>query len=225
MLLNGAHLLPDGSGALVWPKEHLIALADPLTNTSTPRAAAARLPALFKILATVLNRRRPRAVLWLGETLPRLYRDGLLGKTEAKALTAMLAAHDWVWVEAAAYQRGPLTFRATASAETPIGEVAGGLAPVARLRRGEDSETRPCYVFDGRRLLLPAFGSDGTGTDVLSPALKPLFRRPFAALMVSGGRIKTMTRAQLEAQFPRQSPAAAAATGRVGTRMKLGSGE
>ncbi|KAF0223838.1 MAG: hypothetical protein FD176_1666, partial [Rhodospirillaceae bacterium] len=55
MLLNGVHLLPDASGALVWPARQLLAVASP------PTAMAAQ---AVRRLAALARQRRPRSILW-----------------------------------------------------------------------------------------------------------------------------------------------------------------
>lgn len=192
MLLNGVHLLPDLSGALVWPKQRLVAIADPLP--SEHRVAAREAVALVKQMASVLRQKRPERVVWLGGTLPGLHAADSLGKREADELDRMVRAHDWAWVaEGGELAVDALVFRPDAQPKADPGEVAARPSPMA----GLDGTSFPCFVIDGRRLVLPAFGPRLGGIDVLSPAFQPLFRRPFQALMLAGGRIVTRPRARL----------------------------
>lgn len=207
MLLNGVHLLPDLSGALICPKERLVAVSDPLADgarepLSAPTDAVRR-------LAAVLRQRRPAMVLWLGSALPRLLAQGRLGRREADELARMAATHDWVWVAEdlpeglpgralPEIRQGSLTFRHRSALDSRVGEVSASPWPMAVLSEGEQAVSLPCFVLDGRRMVLPAFGPrPAGGTDVLSPAFQPLFRRPFTALLLGGGRILTRSRAKL----------------------------
>ncbi len=217
MLVNGAHLLPDGAGALIWPRQHLVAVAEPQVANGSRTA-----PAMIKLLATLLRRRRPRAVIWLGPVLPALFDEGGLARSDAAALTELVAAHDWTWVRADEHVCGPLTFRLDASPDAPPGEVAARPAPQAVLGGRDGPVALPCYAFDGRRVLLPGFGGLGRGSDVLSPPFKPLFRRPFTVLIAAGGRIRTLTRAKLEAESPRRPEPATPRPKSPGVRMRLG---
>jgi metallophosphoesterase superfamily enzyme len=215
MLLNLVHLLPDLTGALICPKQRLIALSDPLTPGDSPRRVADTLRAL----ATLLRQRRPARVVWLGSTLPALAASGRIEAAELAHLTEGLS---WVWVadslpdglpgEAVAELKcGGLTFRHQSGPTAKPGEVLGSPWPEASC----DGQTRPCFVLDGRRLILPAFGPrpDG-GTNVLAPPVHSLFRRPFQVLMLAGGRIVTRPRARLDG-------AAAAAGSGTGQRISL----
>jgi hypothetical protein len=44
--------------------------------------------------------------------------------------------------------------------------------------------TAPCFVTDGRRLILPAFGAFTGGLNVLDPAISRLFRKGFQATLL-----------------------------------------
>ncbi|HTH16927.1 MAG TPA: hypothetical protein VL974_09760 [Magnetospirillum sp.] len=199
MLLNGVHLLPDLSGALICPKERLVAFSDPIAD---PAARQAPLDAvdLVKRLTAVLRQRRPAKVVWLGGALPALQENGRLAKREADAVNALAQAHEWHWLkDGDEVKLGGLTFRPTAQAGASApGEVSAQPWPVASV----DGQTWPCFVIDGRRLVLPAFGGRDDGVNVLSPRFQQLFRRPFQALMLAGGRILTKPRARLEAPPP-----------------------
>lgn len=205
MLLNGVHLLPDLSGALICPKQRLVAVSDPIGDPAA-RAAPQRAAEALKRLAAVLRQRRPAAVLWLGASLPTLLAEGRLAMREADELARLTAEQSWHWVAdglpaglpghaAAELKLGGLTWRhAGLPGSAALGEVSAQPWPVARM----DGQDWPCFVFDGRRLVIPAFAGHGDGTNVLSPRFLSMFRRPFNALMLAGGRLVTRPRARLE---------------------------
>jgi DNA ligase-associated metallophosphoesterase len=58
------------------------------------------------------------------------------------------------------------------------GEVAGHLHPCARVMAHARRVRRACFVTDGRRLILPAFGAFTGGLNVLDPAIAGLFEAP-----------------------------------------------
>ena len=99
-----------------------------------------------------------------------------------------MAGRDWVWIagnhdpgplalggrhlaDAAA---GPLTFRHAAEAAAAPGEVSGHFHPKLRLPLRGGALTRPCFLLDGRRLILPAFGAYTGGLWADHPALAGL---------------------------------------------------
>lgn len=54
-------------------------------------------------------------------------------------------------------------------------EIAGFLHPAARVSTFGHIVRRPCFVGNGRRLLLPAFGASNGGNNVLDETFRPLF--------------------------------------------------
>ena len=58
-----------------------------------------------------------------------------------------------------------------------LGEVAGHLHPCARVKGRGGSVRRRCFVTDGERLILPAFGAFAGGLNVRDAAFRGLFRR------------------------------------------------
>lgn len=191
MLLNGVHLLPDSSGALVWPARQIVAVADPV-NAEDGRAAPQAAAEAVRRLAVLARTRRPRAIIWLGRPLPAWTPD--LPARERRLLDQLSAEQICHWVEDC-LTIDALTFRVTAppGAAKP-GEVVARPSPLARC----DGQVAPAFVVDGRRLALPAFGPRPQGTEVMTPAFLSLFRRPFHALMLLGGRVVTRPRARLE---------------------------
>lgn len=213
MLLNSVHLLPDLSGALVCPRERLVAVSDPIGAPAARQAPQLAAEAL-KRLAAVLRQRRPAAVVWLGAALPTLLAESRLGKREADELARMAGDHAWHWVaedlpaglpgtSAAEVKLGGLTWRHVGlPGSAPLGEVSAQPWPVA----GMDGQLWPCFVLDGRRLVIPAFGGHNEGVNVLSPRFLSMFRRPFQALMLVGNRVVTRPRGRLEPPLPPPLP-------------------
>ncbi|MEL7047447.1 MAG: phosphoesterase, partial [Pseudomonadota bacterium] len=54
-------------------------------------------------------------------------------------------------------------------------EIAGHLHPAAKLNRNGFSVRRPCFIGNGLRLVMPAFGAYTGGLNVLDDAFTPLF--------------------------------------------------
>ncbi|CAA7617680.1 conserved hypothetical protein [Magnetospirillum sp. LM-5] len=216
MLLNLVHLLPDPSGALICPKERLVAIADPCRDGDKPKTIGD----VIKQVATVLRQRRPARVVWMGHALPTLV--GATG-THKDDLIRLIDTTEWWWISdrtvpadlpgqaGTELKVGGLTLRVGPTSGRLPGEVNAGLSPQASY----DGATYPCYVLDGRRLILPAFGPrpDG-GCDVMSPPIQSLFRRPFQVLMLAGGRILTRPRPRLDGAKP-------ATSGGGGRRLSL----
>ncbi|MFX9042804.1 hypothetical protein ABTN45_20580, partial [Acinetobacter baumannii] len=59
--------------------------------------------------------------------------------------------------------------------------------------------TRRCFVSDGIRLVLPAFGAYAGGLDVLDRAFAPLFNRMFHAWLLGEASVFAVPRDRLAA--------------------------
>ena len=51
------------------------------------------------------------------------------------------------------------------------------------------SVRRRCFVTDGERLILPAFGAYAGGLNIRDPAFTPLLRRPPLAAVLGANRV------------------------------------
>jgi hypothetical protein len=77
------------------------------------------------------------------------------------------------------------------------GEVAGHLHPCARVVAHGRRVRRPCFVTDGRRLILPAFGAFTGGLNVLDAAIAGLFAEPPMAAALGKDRVHALAWAGL----------------------------
>jgi metallophosphoesterase superfamily enzyme len=132
----------------------------------------------------------------LGDSFHDALGSGRLPATEQRRLRAMTEAHRFVWVQGnhdptppdglggawvKTHTAGPMVFRHEALASADPGEVVGHHHPKATIPARTGSVSRPCFVFDGHRLMMPAFGAYTGGLDVRNPAINRLFPR--------GGRV------------------------------------
>jgi len=206
LTVNGAELIADPSGALYWPAENLLAVADLHFEKGTGLAAAGAglLPpydtrTTLQRLGDAIRRLSPAQVICLGDSFHDAHAEHRLGATETALIRALTEGRDWIWITGnhdpeppralggraeATHTIGGLTFRHEPLAGPRPGEVAGHLHPKASIRRRGRRITRRCFVSNGLRLLLPAFGAYAGGLDVLDPAFQPLFGSGFHAWLL-----------------------------------------
>jgi len=136
-------------------------------------------------LADDIENTAPATVLCLGDSFDDLIAAEALSDTIRAMLTRLQAGRRWLWLEGNhdpgpvdlggthlnEVTEGPLTFRHIAEPDTGPGEVSGHYHPKARLRRA----SRPCFMTDNTRLILPAYGSYTGGLDWMTPVLRDLF--------------------------------------------------
>jgi uncharacterized protein len=77
------------------------------------------------------------------------------------------------------------------------GEIAGHLHPVGKVAMRGRSVRRRCFVVDGNRCVMPAFGALAGGLNACDAAFKPLFPNGFTAHVIGTGRIYAIGRAML----------------------------
>ena len=200
--LAGERLMLDPMGALFWPDRKLLAISDlHLEKGSSFARRGMLLPpwdthATLDRLALLLRRWSPLIVVALGDSFHDAQGAGRLPATEKQRLNAMAQAHRFVWVQGnhdpappdglggewiETFTAGPMVFRHQAIVAADPGEVVGHHHPKATIQARTGPVSRPCFVFDGRRLMMPAFGAYTGGLDVRDPAINRLFPR--------GGRV------------------------------------
>ena len=79
---------------------------------------------------------------------------------------------------------GRLVFRHEPGVLFQRGEIAGHLHPCTTVNRRGRSLRRRCFVSDGRRMVLPAFGAYAGGLDVWDAAIAGLFEADFGAYVL-----------------------------------------
>jgi uncharacterized protein len=217
--LAGADLLAAASGALLWPKERTLVVADlHLEKGSSYATRGVMLPpydtrATLDRLERVLSEHDTRRVICLGDSFHDATAPARLTGEDERRLARLTAAVEWYWIAGnhdpappaalggrvitGALRLGPFTFRHIADDATMPGEISGHFHPKASLAlRGRRLSGR-CFVFDERRLVMPAFGAYAGGLDVLDPALGALFPDGFTVHLLARERVTTLPRARL----------------------------
>ena len=210
--LNGAELVADLTGALWWPARRTLVVADLHLEKGSSHAARGRLlppydtAATLQRLAAALARYRAERVVCLGDSFHDGNAVGRLAAGDAAALRRLMDGRTWVWISgnhdadtAAALGGavhdelvlGPLVFR-HAAATSAHGEVSGHYHPKATIAGRGRRVSAPCFVADGRRLILPAFGAYTGGLDVHDPAIRGLLDRRFVVHLLGRGRLHTL---------------------------------
>ncbi|ALG89721.1 MAG: metallophosphoesterase [Confluentimicrobium sp.] len=212
--LNGADLAALPSGALWWAAERLLAVSDLHLGKSErlARRGGTMLPpyevrdTLARLEADIAAT-RPAAVLCLGDTFDDLTAMENLPEQEALWLTRLMAGRRWIWIEGnhdpgptsfggthlAELRLPPLTFRHIA-APGAAAEVSGHYHPKARL----GGLSRPCFLIDAARVILPAYGTYTGGLRSDDAALCALMDdRAIAVLTGKAAHAIPMPRAQI----------------------------
>jgi DNA ligase-associated metallophosphoesterase len=218
--LNGASvtLLPEG--ALWQPAEGLLAVADLHFEKGSYFARRGQfLPpydtrATLYRLAQLCLRYRPETVIALGDSFHDRQGPERLADEDRRRLCDLTNKQRWIWIagnhdaDAAAacggyatdeHRAGPLVFRHEPVAYAGAGEAAGHLHPKAAVSVKGRRIGRRCFVSDGRRIVLPAFGAYTGGLDVFNAAFFPLFPQGFQAYLLGRDRVYPFQHSRLAA--------------------------
>jgi DNA ligase-associated metallophosphoesterase len=154
----------------------------------------------------------PAAVILLGDTFHDRRSEDRLARDDAGRLRALAVGRTLIWVignhDADGPQRLPgeavdelelagLTFRHEPQPGAQPGEVAGHLHPAAKVRAPRGTVRRRCFVTDGERAILPAFGAYAGGLNVRDLAFAGLFVRPPLAAALGPSRVRAVGWRQL----------------------------
>jgi hypothetical protein len=223
--MAGERLMLDPAGVLHWPARRLLCVADLHLEKGSAFAARGRLLPPYDTRETIarllplLRRYRPRRIVFLGDSFHDGDGSARLAEHDRAVLVHALEGMEAVWVAGnhdpapptglpgsavESWAEGPLVFRHVPGAQAS-GEIAGHLHPKATAPTRAGGVSRPCFVSDFRRLLMPAFGAFTGGLDVADPAIGSLFPRGGRAFLLGQGRLYA---------FP-LAPRPRAASGRV----------
>ncbi len=193
------------SGALFWAAKQLLVVSDLHLGKSEriARRGGALLPPYDTVetlarLSSDVEALAPKTVICLGDSFDDLDASLSLSDEARDTVARLQAGRRWLWLEGnhdpgpvnlggehvARFTCGPLTFRHIAVPEEPLGEVSGHYHPKARVRH----MSRPCFMADVNRLILPAYGSYTGGLDWMTPVLRDLFA-PKAIAYLTGRQV------------------------------------
>lgn len=194
--VNGECLVALQGGALLWPDREALIVSDMHLEKGADFARrGAPLPpydtrTTLSRLGALIARHAPKHVISLGDAFHRVDSEAGMDGEDAARLETMTRAAHWTWIVgnhdpappkrfsgdvAIAKRMGRLVFRHEPQPAPSPGEVAGHLHPCARVRTDIGGQRRRCFVTDGDRLILPAYGAYAGGLNVLDPAIRPLF--------------------------------------------------
>ncbi|PYG28528.1 ligase-associated DNA damage response endonuclease PdeM [Pelagimonas varians] len=197
------HALP--TGALFWPEQSLLVVSDLHFGKSARLSAVggAQLPpyetadTLLK-LETDLAQTKAQTLICLGDSFDAPDVADALPEYDRLWITRLQAGRDWIWIEGN-HDPGPVSLGGSHLAErtiTPLtfrhiacpdetGEVSGHYHPKARLALRGRTLSRPCFLMDRDRLILPAYGAYTGGLRSDTPVLCNLMR-PDALAILTG---------------------------------------
>jgi uncharacterized protein len=196
------HLMP--SGALFWPARKTLAVSDLHLGKSErlARRGGALLPpyetrATLEKLDRDLETTRAETVICLGDSFDDLAAANGIEESARLWLTRLMAGRDWTWITGN-HDPGPIEIGGTHRAELNLrpftfrhiadpaekAEISGHYHPKARLA----GQSKPCFLADAARMILPAYGVYTGGLRAHDVALTTLMARDAMAIL-TGSRL------------------------------------
>ena len=209
IVLAGIPLLADPSGALYWPDQGLLAVADLHLEKGSSYAARGQLlppydtPETLSRLGRLVAYYAPRCVVALGDSFHDGGGPARLSDDDRDNLRKLQRGRDWIWITGnhdpdpadniGGTFKETLTIGALIFRHLPTGtpnEICGHLHPVARIAHRGRAVSRRCFAADATRMVMPAFGAFTGGLNVRDAAFADLFGTlAFTAHMLGEDRL------------------------------------
>jgi len=192
-------------GALYLPSFRTLVVSDLHFEKGYAQSAGAPLPrydtdtTLAKLEKTI-RRTDPQTCIFLGDsfhnadvarTLPPIYR---------KALDELAKNREFIWIEGNHDPNLPVFLpgyavpehflnglhffhQMTGTTPNKTGQIIGHYHPKARVNLKLRRISAPCFIHDGNRLILPAFGTFTGGLNILDEAIQSILKKPQSAYL------------------------------------------
>ena len=177
----------------MWPAQRTLIVADLHLEKASAGAVRGQLMPPYDSrttldrLSRVLRRYQPETIIALGDSFHDPHGRRRMDAEDAARLTRIELAHRVIWIAGNhdANAPGPaeqmidtvaLRHQA-ASAPGNVIEFSGHFHPKATIATRATRITRPCFVVDHQRVILPSFGAYTGGLDVNAPPIRRLFPR------------------------------------------------
>ncbi len=210
LTLNGIQLTARASGALWWPGRRTLVVSDLHLGKAErlARRGGPLLPPYDSVetlmrLDAELAALDPATVICLGDSFDDLA-AAALPETQALWLARLMAGRHWIWI-AGNHDPGPVEIGGSHVAELAmdgllfrhearpgaVAEISGHFHPKARL----GGRSRPCFLVDAARIVMPAFGSYTGGLSCTAPALRGIMAADALAIVTGGTALAVPLRA------------------------------
>lgn len=201
--LAGTPLVALGSGALYWPEQNLLCVSDLHLGKSERRARLGDnlLPPYetedtLTRLERDLSETKASRVVCLGDSFDDREAAEALPDSQKLWISALQAGRRWVWIEGN-HDPGPVELGGSHLAELPLpplvfrhiarpgqsGEISGHYHPKTSVDLKGRSVTRPSFLIDADRVIMPAYGTYTGGLRNSAPELQQIMRKEAVAVL------------------------------------------
>lgn len=210
IIVNEETLLLDALGAAFWPAESTLIVSDLHFEKGSSFARRGQMLPPYDTMATLariadlIARHKPSRVIALGDSFHDIDGPARLPDAARDTLAKFVSQSEWIWIEGnhdpnvpawlggkitSEIAIGGLVFRHEPLTSGAQGEIAGHLHPCTTVTRRGHSLRRRCFISDGARLVMPAFGAYTGGLSVRDAAFAALFGTSYLAYALGGRRV------------------------------------
>ena len=208
--VNGEELLLDTAGALWWAAEQTLVFADLHFEKGSSFAKRGQMLPPYDTRTTLrriealVSLHAPRRVIALGDSFHDRDASDRLDAQDRDILLDLGRRAEWIWIAGNHDPAPPSWLGGSVTEEVAIGglifrhepqpgagkgEIAGHLHPCATVTRRGRSLRRRCFVSDGLRMVMPAFGAYTGGLDVREQPVRSLFANDFLTYLLGARRV------------------------------------
>ena len=194
--LHGVEVIYDHRGVLYLPTSKMLIVSDLHLEKGAAFARRGMLHPPYDTSQTLLRLKlciddyQPETVVSLGDSFHDQAGSEFLPELSRDMIKLLQAGRNWIWISgnhdpkphtsiegdcADEMSCGPLRLCHEPETGDASGEVSGHLHPAAVITRRNKSVRRACFATDGRRLIMPSFGSTTGGLSLKHKAFKGLF--------------------------------------------------
>jgi DNA ligase-associated metallophosphoesterase len=191
------------SGALWWQSQSLLCVSDLHMGKSEriARRSGTQLPPYetrdtLARLTDDLEYTRARTVICLGDSFDDPGASLALRDEDRMTIARLQSGRQWIWIEGN-HDPGPVDMGGTHQAELSLrpltfrhiaipgsqNEISGHYHPKARIEARGRSISRPAFLVDAKRVIMPAYGTYTGGLETTAPVLTGLMRKDAHAIL------------------------------------------
>ncbi len=216
--LNGTRAALRCSGALWLPEQRVLVVADLHLEKGSSYAMRGVMLPPFDTRATLTRLEAdvaelvPATVVLLGDTFHDRQASARLAFDDRLRVQSLAKGRTLVWIVGNHDADGPGPLPGEVADELAVGtlilrhepqpgrqpgEVSGHLHPCAKVAGKARSVRRRCFLTDGERLILPAFGAYAGGLNVMDRAYRGLFGEAVFAACLGDDKVRAIRPASL----------------------------
>jgi DNA ligase-associated metallophosphoesterase len=203
----GKSFRADMSGALYWPAERALIVADLHLEKGSAFAGRGQMLPPYDTrdtldrLARAIDRYQAETVIALGDSFHDAVGPSRMHPDDLQRLRLMQDHCEWIWVTGnhdpvetghlGGHVLAEITVEGVRLRHEPgpariTHEIAGHLHPAAKVTLNGLTLRKPCFIGNGLRLIMPAFGSYAGGLNVLDEAFGSMFSGDRTAVWLLG---------------------------------------